>query len=197
LSEYPRLFSPLEIGGLSVRNRVAHASILTRFTRDGKATDLLLNYYRSRAAGGAGMIVTEPLAMVSSNKDAGRLRAYDDQGHDSLARLADAVESQDCRLLGQVQDPGRGRHSVGRNDSAIGASALPDDLSWTVPHALSTVEIQQLIREWAAACSRLQKAGWSGVELSAGHGHLFHQFLSPWSNHRDDDYGGELHNRTR
>jgi len=197
LTAYPRLFSPLEIGGLTLRNRVAHASILTRFTRDGKATDLLLNYYRSRAMGGAGMIVTEPLAMVSTNKDAGRLRAYDDQGHDCLARLADAVESQDCRLLGQVQDPGRGRHSTGRNDGAIGVSALPDDLSWTVPHVLSTAQIKQLIGEWALACGRLKKAGWSGVELSAGHGHLFHQFLSPWSNHRADDYGGELHNRTR
>ncbi|MGI9331052.1 MAG: FAD-dependent oxidoreductase [Gammaproteobacteria bacterium] len=197
MTAYPHLFSPLQIGGLTLRNRVAHASILTRFARDGKATDRLLNYHRSRAAGGAGMIVTEPLAMVASNKDPGRLRAYDNKAHDSLARLAEAVESLDCRLLGQVQDPGRGRHSVGRNDAAIGASALPDDLSWTVPHALSTAEIEQLISEWALACGRLKKAGWSGVELSAGHGHLFHQFLSPWANQRDDEYGGDLSNRTR
>jgi 2,4-dienoyl-CoA reductase-like NADH-dependent reductase (Old Yellow Enzyme family) len=75
--------------------------------------------------------VTEPIAMIGLNKDPGRLRAYDDRGMPSLKRLAQAVEEHDCRLLGQVQDPGRGRHEVGRNDAAIGVSALPDDLSWT------------------------------------------------------------------
>ena len=197
MTAYPTLFSPLDLGGFTLRNRVAHASILTRFVRDGEATETLINYHASRARGGAALIVTEPLAMISTNRDAGRLRVYDDNGHDSLCRLADAVESQGCRLLGQVQDPGRGRHEVGRNDAAIGASPLPDDLSWTVPHALQSGEIVQLIEEWATACGRLQRAGWSGVELSAGHGHLFHQFLSPWSNRRDDDYGGNLDGRTR
>ncbi len=187
----------MELAGRTLRNRVAHASILTRFVRDGRATDELVNYHASRARGGAAMIVTEPLAMISTNRDAGRLRAYDDHGHSSLVRLAEAVESQDCRLLGQVQDPGRGRHEVGRNDAAVGASALPDDLSWTVPHVLRAAEIRQLIEEWAVACRRLKQAGWSGVELSAGHGHLFHQFLSPWSNIREDAYGGDLDGRTR
>ncbi len=196
-SSYPLLFSPVEIGGLQLRNRVAHASILTRFTRNGRATPELINYYSSRAAGGAGMIVTEPVAMISTNRDSGRLRAYDDEGHDDLSRLAEAVEGQECRLLGQVQDPGRGRHEVGRNDAAIGVSPLPDDLSWTVPHALSAAQIGQIIGEWAAACGRLKKAGWSGVELSSGHGHLFHQFLSPWANAREDAYGGDLQGRTR
>lgn len=197
MTAYPLLFSPTEIGGVPVRNRVAHASILTRFVRDGQATDELVNYHASRAAGGTGLIVTEPVAMVSTNRDAGRLRAYDGGGRESLVRLAEAVEAHDCRLLGQVQDPGRGRHEVGRNDAAIGVSPLPDDLSWTVPHALTAGDIHRLIEEWATACARLKAAGWSGVELSAGHGHLFHQFLSPWANARDDDYGGDIEGRTR
>jgi 2,4-dienoyl-CoA reductase-like NADH-dependent reductase (Old Yellow Enzyme family) len=197
LTAYPALFSPTEIGGLSVRNRVAHASIVTRFVRDGQATPELINYHHSRAVGGTGLIVAEPVAMVSTNRDPSRLRAYDGGGEDSLRRLAAAVESEDCRLLGQVQDPGRGRHEIGRNDAAIGVSALPDDLSWTVPHVLETAEIRQLLGEWARGCARLKAAGWSGVELSAGHGHLFHQFLSPWSNRREDEYGGDLEGRTR
>lgn len=197
MTAYPHLFTPLELGGVNLRNRVTHASIVTRFVDNGQATDLLLNYYGNRARGGLSMIVTEPVAMISANKDPYRLRAYDDKGRDSLQRLVAAVEEHDCRLLGQVQDPGRGRHEAGRNDNAIGVSALPDDLSWTVPHVLTTGEIERAIEEWAIGSRRLKDAGFSGVELSAGHGHLLHQFFSPWSNRRTDKYGGDLEGRTR
>lgn len=194
---YPLLFSPVEIGGFTLRNRLAHASIVTKLVQQGRATEAFINYYRSRARGGTGLIVTEPLAMTTVNRVPHRLRAWDDQGMDDLKRLAEAVEGEDTRLLGQVQDTGRGRHAVGRNEGAVGASALPDDLSWTVPRVLSAGEIRQMIDEWASGCQRLQQAGWSGVEISAGHGHIFHQFLSPWSNLRKDEYGGDLPNRAR
>ena len=197
MTAYPHLFSPVNVGGFTLRNRVAHASIVTRFVQDGEATDQLTRYYESRARGGAGLIVGEPLAMISANKDPRRLRVYDDAGLGSLERLAESVERHDCRLLGQVQDPGRARHEAGRNDSAIGVSALPDDLSWTVPHVLSTAQIWGVIEEWARASARLKRAGFSGVELSAGHGHLFHQFFSPWSNRREDEFGVDRQGRTR
>ena len=194
---YPTLFSPTEIGGVRLRNRVAHASIVTRLVKDGRVTPDLEHYLANRAHGGAGLIITEPLAMIDANRTAQRLRVYDDEEMEGLQRLAELVEAADSRLLGQVQDPGRGRHKVGRNASAIGASALPDDLSWTVPHALTPDEIQHIHQQWAAGCLRLQSAGFSGVEISAGHGHLFHQFLSPSANRREDDYGGDLVGRTR
>ena len=194
---YPTLFSPTAIGGVPVRNRVAHASIVSRFVHEGRATDRLVNYLGSRARGGAGLVVTEPVAMTFANRSPQRLRGWDDAVLDDLKRVAAAVERWDSRILGQVQDPGRGRHATGRNDFAIGASALPDDLSWTVPHALTPGRIRQLIDEWAAGCRRLQGAGFSGVEISAGHGHLFHQFLSPWSNRRTDNYGGDITGRAR
>ncbi len=194
---YPTLFSATTIGGVPVRNRIAHASIVSRFVQEGRATDRLINYLASRAQGGTGLIVTEPVAMTFANRSPQRLRGWDDVGLDDLKRVAAAVERWDSRVLAQVQDPGRGRHATGRNENAIGASALPDDLSWTVPHVLTPARIRQLIDEWAAGCRRLQGAGFSGVEISAGHGHLFHQFLSPWSNRREDAYGGDLEGRTR
>jgi len=194
---YPTLFSPVEIGGVRLKNRLAHASIVTRFIHDGVPTAPYLNYLTSRARGGTGLIVTEPVAMTSISRIPGRLRAWDDDGLDALKRVADAVETHDTRLLGQVQDTGRGRHSVGRNDAAVGPSALPDDLSWTVPRVLSIAEIRRLIEEWAEGAARLKTAGFSGVEISAGHGHLFHQFLSPWSNRREDGFGGDLEGRSR
>lgn len=194
---YPSLFSPYEIGGIPLKNRLAHAAIVTRFVQDGRASETLLNYYQSRARGGTAMIVTEPIAMTAHSRLGNRLRAWDDKALDSLRRCAEAVETEGTRLLGQVQDGGRGRHEVGRNDDAVGPSALPDDLSWTVPRVLSAGEIRRMIDDWASGCLRLKRAGFSGVEISAGHGHLFHQFLSPWSNQRNDEFGGDLEGRAR
>jgi 2,4-dienoyl-CoA reductase-like NADH-dependent reductase (Old Yellow Enzyme family)/thioredoxin reductase len=142
------------------------------------------------------MIVTEPLAMLSRLPPSNRVHAFSDDALPELTRLVDAVEEYGTRLIGQIQDPGRGRHQIGRNESAIGASALPDDLSWTVPRVLTGLEIHQLIEEWAIASRRLQRAGFSGVEISAGHGHLFHQFLSSQSNVRKDEFGGDRTGRT-
>jgi 2,4-dienoyl-CoA reductase-like NADH-dependent reductase (Old Yellow Enzyme family)/thioredoxin reductase len=142
------------------------------------------------------MIVTEPLAMLSRLPPSNRVHAFNDDALPELTRLVEAVEEYGTRLIGQIQDPGRGRHQIGRNESAIGASALPDDLSWTVPRVLTGLEIHQLIDEWAIACRRLQRAGFSGVEISAGHGHLFHQFLSSHSNVRTDEFGGDRTGRT-
>lgn len=193
---YPRLFSPFELAGRRLRNRIVHASISLHFGANHGAPDGLINYHQSRALGGAGMIVTEPIG-ITPHQSKQRIVAFDDSMSGSLSRWADAVESLDCRLIGQIQDPGRGRHVPGRTFSAIGPSALPDDLSGSVPHAMSSAEIEAFVESAAAACLRLKQAGFSGAEISAGHGHLFHQFLSPWSNHRVDAYGGDLSGRCR
>jgi 2,4-dienoyl-CoA reductase-like NADH-dependent reductase (Old Yellow Enzyme family) len=194
---YPALLSPFELAGKRLRNRLMHASMTTRFGGEQKVTDRLIQYHANRARGGVAMIVTEPLSLAPHQSIPYKVRAWNDDNLDGLKRWADAVESQDCRLLGQVQDPGRGRHEPGRNPDAVGASSLPDDLSWTVPHPISPGEIRALVDNFAQSAARLQRCGFSGVEISCGHGHLFHQFMSPWSNGRSDDYGGDLAGRTR
>jgi 2,4-dienoyl-CoA reductase-like NADH-dependent reductase (Old Yellow Enzyme family) len=126
-----------------------------------------------------------------------RVDVFSGQQQDGLKRWAEAVEAHDCRLLAQIQDPGRGRHEEGRVQRPIGAASLPDDLSWTVPHALSTSEVERMIAEFARSARLLNEAGWSGVEISAGHGHIFHQFMAGRSNNREDRFGGDLAGRTR
>ena len=190
---YPHLFTPIELAGHRLRNRIVHASISNHFSDQ---PDRQVQYLANRAKGGAGAIVTEPLG-CAPHQAATRLRLYDDSMADYGKRWVEAVETQDCRLLGQIQDNGRGRHQPGRNPSAIGPSWLPDDLSGTMPQAMSIDEIRTFIQLCGESAARLQSWGFSGVEVSAGHGHLFHQFLSPESNERDDDYGGNLENRTR
>ncbi len=196
-SLYPGLLAAFTLAGKPVRNRLLHASMTTLMGANGRVTARLIQYHANRAQGGAAMIVTEPLSMAPHQKTAYKVRVWNDDNLDGLKRWADAVESRDCRLLGQIQDPGRGRHAPRKNPDAIGASALPDGISWTVPHALTVNEIRALIESFAQSAQRLQRCGWSGVEISCGHGHLFHQFFSPWSNSRTDQYGGSLENRTR
>ncbi len=194
---YTKLFTPFTLAGKPLKNRIVHASMTTRMGDKGRVTERQVNYYANRAIGGAAMIVTEPLSMAKHQRIPYKVVVYDDSELDGLKRWADAVESRDCRLLGQIQDPGRGRHEVGRNPEAVGASALPDDLSGTVPRPMTIAEIRRMNDEFAQSAARLKRCGFSGVEISAGHGHLFHQFLSPWSNAREDEFGGDLAGRTR
>lgn len=196
VSSYPALLSPIRLGGKSLRNRVMHASMTTELRDGQQVTDALIQYHVNRALGGAAMTITEPLGMAPHQRELTRPQVIE-ANLDGFRRWADKVESQDCRLIGQIQDSGRGRHYVGRTHDAVGASALPDDLSWTVPHELHIDEIRAMIAGFAESAAKLQQCGFSGVEISAGHGHLFHQFLSPWSNRREDDYGGDWAGRTR
>jgi len=191
------LSEPLVLAGKRLRNRVAHASMTTHMGYQSQVSDRQIQYYENRAKGGAALIVTEPLLMAPHQTNPARIRVWNDDNLGGLKRWADAVEKHDCRLLGQIQDPGRGHHDAGRNYSALAPSALPDDLSWTMPHALTLTEIKNLIADFALSSARLQRCGFSGVELSGAHGHLFSQFMSPWSNRRTDEYGGDWENRTR
>src|SRR5258706_10537687 len=164
----------------------------TALVERSRVPDRLIQYHVNRARGGAAMIVTEPLDMARQQNRPSRVRAWNDEEVDGLSRWAAAVEREGCRLLGQVQDAGRGRPEPGRTAGAIRASAFPDDISWTVPHVLSVAEIEAMIEDFGQSAARLKRCGFSGVEVSAGLGHLFHQVLSPCSNRRVDHYGDVL-----
>ena len=196
-SPYPSLLAPLTLAGKRLKNRVMHASMTTRFGAIRRVTERLIQYHANRAQGGAALVVTEPLSMARHQNIDYKVRAWNDDNIDGLKRWAAAVAAHDSHLIGQIQDSGRGRHAPGRNADAVGASALPDDISWTVPHVLTVAGIRQMIVDFAQSSARLKRCGFSGVEISAGHGHLFHQFMSPRSNARTDQYGGNWQNRTR
>jgi 2,4-dienoyl-CoA reductase-like NADH-dependent reductase (Old Yellow Enzyme family)/thioredoxin reductase len=180
-----------------MRNRIVHASMSTGRAEGSRVTEALVGYYANRARGGAALVVSEPLASLASQNVPTRVRVWDDAELDGLSRWAEGVRRYDSQLIGQLQHSGRGWHEPGRNPDAVGASSLPDDLSWTVPRALHAAEIEQMLEGFALAAARLERCGFSGVELSSGHGHLFHQFLSPWSNRRQDKYGGDFAGRLR
>ena len=195
-SPYPRLFSPLVLAGQSLKNRIAHASISPRFGAHQGLHPNYLHYFVNRAKGGAAMVVSDPIGIIEQH-GLERLRAWDASMEGDLRRLADGVRAHGSALIGQVQDTGRGRHVPGRAYQTHSASALPDDLSYSMPRAMGLGDLQKFVAQTVQSCLRMQRCGFSGIEVSAGHGHLFHQFLSPRSNQREDAYGGDLQGRIR
>src|SRR3982074_3838082 len=118
---YPSLFAPFKLAGKRLRNRIVHAAMNTHMAHETRVTDQLIRYHAARARGGAALILTEPISMARHQNVSYRARAWNDDNLDGLKRWADAVESEDCRLLGQMQDPGRGRHNTGIGAEASGA----------------------------------------------------------------------------
>lgn len=196
MTSLTHIAAPLHSGRLQLKNRIVHAAILTRFADNERATERLIAYHANRARGGAAMIITE--AVNALPMQAGRshyLNAHSDAGIEDLAKLADAVHAHDCRILAQLQERGRGTYDRNTERRPVAPSALPDDLAGIIPRALATAEVERIIDDFATAARRLERAGFDGVEISAGHGHLFHQFLSAHANHRTDRFGGGLEER--
>jgi 2,4-dienoyl-CoA reductase-like NADH-dependent reductase (Old Yellow Enzyme family) len=192
-----QLFTPFELAGRRLRNRIVFPAVLSNFARENRVTPRLVDYYAERAAGGAAMLVTEGLSIhASSVPQPNVATVFDPANFDGFQRLAAAVEEQDCRLLGQLWHVGR-QQLWSPVDAPVGVSALPDAYSWSVPHVMTADEIGAIAHAFIEAARTLQRAGFSGVELHGGHGYLITQFLSPWSNVRDDGYGGDVEGRTR
>ncbi len=188
---YPNLFSPLQVGAHTLRNRVVHTATVSGYGASTRPTQRLIDYHQARAAGGTAMIVTELMPVHhTSLANPFLVSVYDEDNLDLFKRWAEAVEGEDCRLIGQLGHVGR-QQLWSPLTTPVSASAMPDPLSWTVPHKMTLSEVEEIIESFVVAAERLQRAGFSGVELHGAHGYLLTQFMSPFSNDRDDKYGGD------
>jgi len=187
---YPTLFSPLKVGAHTLRNRVVHTATVSGYGANTRPTQRLIDYHHARAAGGTAMIVTELMPVHhTSLANPFLVSVFDEDNLDLFKRWADAVEGEDCRLVGQLGHVGR-QQLWSPLAVPVSATARPDPLSWAVPHKMTLGEIEEMIASFVGAAERLQRAGFSGVELHGAHGYLLTQFMSPFSNDRDDAYGG-------
>lgn len=197
---FPNLLSPLDLGPVEIKNRMVFTGHATNLSVDGYPDDALIAYHRARAAGGAGLIVTQVAHVHPNSWYSGlALRVFEDGCIPHFARLAEAVHEHDCRLFGQLFHPGREVHASedGTHPVAYAPSALPTDRFHTVPIAMSNDLIDELVSFTGDGAQRLQDAGFDGVELVGTQGYLIAQFLNPHANHRTDHYGGSLENRVR
>jgi 2,4-dienoyl-CoA reductase-like NADH-dependent reductase (Old Yellow Enzyme family) len=205
-----RLFSALRLREVEFRNRIFVSPMCQYSSEGGMPSDWHLVHLGSRAVGGAGLVMTEATAVspegrISPN-DAGlwsgahaaawgRIsRFVKDQGAVAGIQLAHAGRKASTDV------PWRGGGSVGRDAGGwqpIGPSPLPFDRPYPAPREMTVADIDRVVGQFAAAARLSLEAGFDLIELHAAHGYLLHEFLSPLSNTRTDEYGGPLANRLR
>lgn len=185
-------FSPGRIGNLALANRIVMPP-MQRYegTAEGYATDYHVNHYARRARGGVGLVILESTAISPEGRLMGDdIGIFTDAHGEALARVAAAVRAEGVPAMVQLSHGGRKSRPQG-GGRLLAPSAIAYDGRYGVPQAMSAGDIDKVVHDFAAAARRAVAAGFAGVELHAAHGYLLHQFLSPLSNRRDDDYGGD------
>ena len=198
---YERLQSEMTIGRLRVANRVVMPAMgVNLAAAEGGVTDDIIAFYEARAAGGAGLIITEVTRVTGGAgiSDPCQLSACGAADVPGLQRLVDAVHKYDTRRFIQLQHPAREASPQIAGEQPVAPSAVKNPLSGGgVPRELSAEECAELAEKFADAALYSQMAGADGVELHAAHGYLINEFLSPAMNFRSDRYGGGFENRMR
>ncbi len=197
-SRYPNVFRPLQLGSITLRNRIFVPAHTTNFGIDNLPTDRHVEYHRARAKGGAGLIIFEALRVHKSSLGRSQgVNGYDPRCIPRLAAVAKAVRAEGAHLLGQVIHLGRHIDGNFARMPSWSASAIPWSASAPPPHPMTVAEIEEVIQAHVDVATNLVEAGLAGVEIQMAHGHLLQQFMSPASNQRDDAYGGSEANRIR
>jgi 2,4-dienoyl-CoA reductase (NADPH2) len=191
---YPRLFQPLDLGFVTLPNRILMGSMHTGLEARPDGMERLAAFYAERAKGGAALIVTGGF----SPDDAGELGPHraqvstraDAERHKAIPR---AVHDAGGRIALQVLHSGR----YGFHKKIVAPSAVKSGINPNAPRAMTPAEIEQTIAAFAASAALAREAGYDGIEVMGSEGYLLTQFLAPRVNQRADDWGGSLENRMR
>lgn len=197
MTAYPHVFSPVEIGGVALRNRVFVSAHTTNFGADFLPTDRHVAYHRERARGGAGLIITEPLRVHPTSLGRAGGLAADPKALPGLEKITTAVRAEGAAIFSQITHAGRHSENVFRRAAAWGPTNRRWAASGHVPHAMTRRDMAEVRDAYVRAAELTVVAGFQGVEVHFGHGHLLHQFISPAANDRADVYGGSEENRLR
>lgn len=186
------LFSPITIKGLDIKNRIVMPPMCQYSVenKDGIATDWHYLHYVSRAVGGTGLVIVE---MTDVEPD-GRISDYDlglwsDEQIPALKRIVDACHQYGAKVAIQIAHAGRKAEDA---PTPVAPSTIAFDETFKQPRALSTDEVKGMVEKFRGAVVRALKAGFDAIELHGAHGYLIHQFHSPLTNKREDEYGKDL-----
>jgi 2,4-dienoyl-CoA reductase-like NADH-dependent reductase (Old Yellow Enzyme family) len=206
----PSLFDPIATRGLTLPHRIVVSPMCQYSSIDGFASDWHLVHLGSRAIGGAALVITEAAAVTAEGRiSPGDLGIYDDAHVEILQRIVRFIHAQGSAAgmqlahagrKGSTQRPWDGHNGIAPEDGGwipVAPTATPFSDAFPVPRALETREVRDIVAAFRDAALRARNAGFDVIELHGAHGYLIHEFLSPLTNTRTDEYGGSFENRIR
>ncbi len=194
----PTLLSPLRVGNLELKNRMAVAPMVTCYCdEDGMPTEQYIAYHEARAHGGFGLIITEDYAVDPLGRGFWCAGLWKDEQISPHRELTKRIHAAGAKIFAQIYHCGRQTSAALIGAQPVSASALPCPSMGEVPRPLSVEEIHTIVGQFGDTARRAREAGFDGVEVHGAHGYLIAQFLSSYSNKRTDSYGGPLGNRLR
>jgi 2,4-dienoyl-CoA reductase-like NADH-dependent reductase (Old Yellow Enzyme family)/thioredoxin reductase len=192
------LFRVLKLGSLTLPNRVVMTTVKLGYaTEAGEVTDRHVAFYARRAEGGVGLLTSEPLCIHGSELPT-QLGIDGDALIPGLERMVSAVHRAGGRIMAHINHAGRAANpQLVPEGQRVSASAVLCPANQVVPRPLSRSEIAEMVGAFAAAARRVREIGFDAIEVPFSHGYLIHQFLSPHTTRREDEYGGSPGNRLR
>jgi 2,4-dienoyl-CoA reductase (NADPH2) len=196
--EYRYLWTPLSLGPVTTRNRLVFSAHLTNYARDGRPTAQHAAYYAARAAGGAGLIITEEHSTHPTDWPYEKLiHGFDRDVIPGYRSITDAVHRHRVPIFAQINHNGGQAASMYSRRAVWAPSAVSDPLFREVPKAVTHDEIDEIVAGYARVAEHCVEGGFDGIELQCSHSSIVRGFLSPATNKRTDEYGGSLTNRAR
>lgn len=196
----PRLFTPLRVGGMTLKNRVVMTALQTNFTPGGQANDRFCAFYWARAEGGAGLIIVGGARFDPYGAAGDGFMSLEHDGFvPGWRAFTDGVHARGGKVAVQLYHAGRYAHKarLPAGLEAIAPSALPCSYTHETAREMTLEDIRTVTARWAEGADRAKRCGFDAVEILGSAGYLISQFLSPAANHRTDQYGGSWENRTR
>ena len=192
------LWTPLQLGPVTVRNRIVFSAHLTNYAQDGKPTEQHAAYYAERAAGGAGLIITEEHSTHPTDWPYEKLiHGFNREVIGGYRRITDAVHRHRVPIFAQINHNGGQASSMYSRLAVWAPSPVADPLFREVPKAVDVAEIEEIVASYGLVAGHCAEGGFDGIELQCSHSSIVRGFLSPATNRRTDNYGGSLANRAR
>jgi mycofactocin system FadH/OYE family oxidoreductase 2 len=192
------LFSPLTIGKVVVQNRISFSAHLTNFAESGLPSERHAFYYAARARGGAGLIITEEQSVHPTDRAYEKLiEAFRPESIPGFRKITGAVHEYETRIFAQLNHNGQQCSGALSRLPAWAPSPVPDPMFRETPKEMEIEDIREVIQYFCRSAIYAREGGFDGIELQFGHSSLARQFLSPLTNLRSDEYGGDFEKRLR